>query len=123
MTSTANINRQAGLPTLPRVTLEHYAAAVALLVQLALSHSDTSGGQAAAQVLLGTYNAHEFHLDITDLCLLDDDALTAAWTVLRGRVELREEPQEHIKNGREVFAALWKEFQHLNTGHRYAELY
>lgn len=123
MTTTTLSNDNVRLSLLPRITLEHYAAAITLLMQLALYHSTTSGARAAAQVLLGTFNAYEFHLDITDLCLLDEDALAAAWIVMRGRVELREEPHECIENGSTLFELLWVKFIHLRNDQRHAELY
>lgn len=111
------------LPKPPTVTLQQYTAAVALLLDLALKHSDTSGARAAAQVLLGTYNADCFHLDITDLCLLEGQAEAAAWAVMIGRVQLREEPHKLLTGGFLLFEQLWEKHAHLNTDQRYARNY
>ena len=45
-------------------------------------HSGTSGGRAAAGVLLGLYNGSRFPFDLTDLRLLDAANLSAAIKVI-----------------------------------------
>jgi hypothetical protein len=46
-------------------------------------HHGTSGGRAAAGVLLGLYNGPRFPFDLTELRLLDDENLQAAMEVMR----------------------------------------
>jgi hypothetical protein len=46
-------------------------------------HHGTSGGRAAAGVLLGLYNGTRFPFDLTDLRMLDDEHLRAAMEVIR----------------------------------------
>lgn len=68
-------------------TLTHYSQAqqdAALrLYHLAVSHLGTSGGNAAAKLLLGLYNGQRFPFDLTDLRLFDPGNFEAAMTVLR----------------------------------------
>lgn len=102
-------------------TLDDYRAAVSLLVTIA--QHDTSGGRAAAQVLLGVYNGFEFHMDLTDLCVLDPEHLDAAITVLRCRALLSTEPHTLIDDGDAVFQALWEQWAWLRVRHRYSSHY
>lgn len=83
-----------------KINVEEYRQAVESLVPFALT--DTSGGRAAAGVLLSCYNAYKFHLDVTDLCLLDFDLYQAAIKVIRGRVELSKEPHQLIRGCKNV---------------------
>lgn len=101
------------------ITPKAYATAVAALVPIALD--DTSGSRAAAQVLLGTYNAHEYHVDLTDLCILDGDLLEYALTVIAGRARFSIEPQRLIVDGDEVFRQIWEQWEHLRISRRYRE--
>lgn len=106
------------LPLLP-VTREQYAEAVRYLARIA--RQETSGGRAAAQVLLSAYNGYAFHLDVTDLCLLTGRELAAAITVLHGRADLRREPHECLKNGDAVFQQLWSLWEGLQVDNRHAQ--
>ncbi|MCI5462893.1 hypothetical protein [Escherichia coli] len=76
------------------VTPEEYRLAVNALVDVAIT--ETSGGRAAAQVLLSAWNGYVWQLDIPDLCYLDYDLLEQALIVIQGRVMLMKEPQEVI---------------------------
>lgn len=107
----------------PEVTEEQYGEAVVQLVECALNHPDTSGGRVCGQVLLGIWNSNNWHLDIVDLCYLDQWLEAAAWTAMKGRVQLRKEPQHVINNGDLVFDQLREEFAHLSVRRRYAEHY
>lgn len=98
------------------MTKQDYAAAIVKLVSLA--QGDTGGSRVAAQVLLSAYNGADFQLDIVDLCNLDRVYYQAALAVIRGRVELREEPQNFVKNGDEVFRDLWHRWERLHVSNR-----
>ena len=98
------------------MTKQDYAAAIIKLVPLA--QGDTGGSRVAAQVLLSAYNGNDFQLDIVDLCRLDSGHYQAALAVIRGRVELREEPQNFVENGDEVFRDLWQQWQRLHVTNR-----
>lgn len=101
------------------ITPKAYAEAVAALVPVALTA--TSGGRAAAQVLLGTYNAHEFHVDLSDLLLLDGELREAALTVIAGRVHFNTEPHRLLVEGDAVFERIWNQWDQLRITHRYTE--
>lgn len=94
-----------------KISREEYGTGVGKLVPLALT--STSGGRAAAGVLLSTYNCYEFHLDVLDLCVLDLGHYLAAMAVIRGRVELGTEPQKMIENGEKVFGEIWDQWEGL----------
>jgi len=47
----------------------------------------TSGAAAMAKVLLHAYNHLDQELDITDLCILDDEQEAWAWSILKARVD------------------------------------
>lgn len=53
------------------------------LYVLAKRHLGTSGGNAAAKLLLGLYNGRRFPFDLTDLRVFDLSNLEAAITVLK----------------------------------------
>lgn len=99
------------------MTLEDYAAGVAMLMPLA--RSDTGGSLAAAQVLLSAYNGNEWQLDITDLCSLDEDHYAAALAVIRGRAEIRTEPHLLIENGDALFRRLWEQWSRYHIDNRW----
>lgn len=69
-----------------RNTLSHYSEAqrdAALrLYRLVKHHVGTSGGNAAAKLLLGLYNGQRFPFDLTDLRSFDAGNFAAAMTVL-----------------------------------------
>lgn len=98
------------------MTEQEYAAAIVKLVSLA--QGDTGGSRVAAQVLLSAYNGADFQLDIVDLCNLDHRYYQVALAVIRGRVELRVEPQNFVENGDEVFRDLWQQWQRLHVTNR-----
>ena len=98
------------------MTKQDYAAAIVKLVSLA--QGDTGGSRVAAQVLLSAYNGADFQLDIVALGNLDHGYYQAALAVIRGRVELREEPQNFVENGDEVFRDLWQQWQRLHVTNR-----
>jgi len=100
------------------ITMEQYAAAIQKLLAMSLEH-DGSGARACAQVLLSAYNGDDWQLDVTDLCALDQNYYPAAITVIRGRAELREEPQELVKNGNKLFKELWKQWDRYHVANRH----
>jgi hypothetical protein len=62
---------------------EDQLAALRRLYELPKRHSGTSGGNAAAKLLLGLYNGSRFPFDLTDLRTFDMVNFEAAMTVLR----------------------------------------
>lgn len=68
------------------ITLSHYTQdqqdAVLHLYHLANRHLGTSGGSAAAKLLLGLYNGRRFPFDLTDFRIFDAINFKAAMTVL-----------------------------------------
>jgi hypothetical protein len=73
-------------PTYARILAyftEAQLAALRRLYELPKRHSGTSGGNAAAKLLLGLYNGRRFPFDLTDLRCFDMVNFEAAITVLR----------------------------------------
>lgn len=60
----------------------HQQTAAMLLYTVAERHLGTSGGNAAAKLLLGLYNGTRFPFDLTDLRIFDPENLAAAFVVL-----------------------------------------
>jgi hypothetical protein len=100
-----------------RITLTDYAVAVDKLIKLA--QKDCGGSKSAAQVVLGLFNGHNWHVNLIDLCNLDCEYYRAAMIAIRGRVEFGKEPHELIKDGDLVFDQLQDQWQHLHTKNRY----
>jgi hypothetical protein len=90
------------------ITLEQYGQAIIKMINLA--HRDCSSSAVAAKVLLSAYNGHDWQISIPELCSLDHSNFQSALNVIRGRVELRIEPQHLIEDGRGQFRALWKQY-------------
>ena len=67
--------------------LSHYdqaqQEAAMVLYRLVKTHGGTSGGNAAAKLLIGLYNGKRFPVDLTELRVFDPNNLKAAFTVLR----------------------------------------
>lgn len=99
------------------VTRADYSEAVESL--LSIADGDTSGSRAAAQVLLSTYNGYNYHMDLTDLCVLDLKYIESALVVMRGRTLLSIEPHSVIANGSERFLALEDSWPGLHVHRRY----
>tara|TARA_A200000159_G_scaffold147384_1_gene154405 strand:+ start:2958 stop:3332 length:375 start_codon:yes stop_codon:yes gene_type:complete len=99
------------------VTERDYSEAVSSLLNVALG--DTSGSRAAAQVLLSTYNGNNYHMDLTDLCVLDLKYVEQSLIVLRGRVMLCSEPHQMIEDGKAKFERLEKQWEHLYVKNRH----
>lgn len=100
------------------VTEADYTEAVQFLV----SHAkrDTSGSRAAAQLLLSLYNGSNWHMDLSDFCVMDYDMMLKALIAIRGRVLLSKEPHNAIENGSKIFAKLEKDWQHFHVKNRYS---
>lgn len=96
-----------------------YRDAVLRLVSVA--QTDTSNARGAAQVLLSLYNGHEYHVDLTDLGVLDYINLQAALIAIRGRIFVSKEPHEVIENGKRIFQVLAEEWASLHVSNRYAK--
>ncbi len=116
---TQHLQEQEFLRQQVMVTDIDYSGAVNSLVKLA--QNDTSGSRVAAQVLLSLYNGHNWHVDLTDLCLLDLRNLLSALIVIRGRVMLSKEPHDVIDNGTDLFRQLEEQWQHLHVRNRYRD--
>ncbi len=101
------------------VTERDYSEAVSSLIDLAMD--DTSASRAAAQILLSTYNGNSYHMDLTDLCVLDLKYVEQALIVLRGRVMLSKEPQEMIDYGQTKFSELERQWEHLYVKNRHKD--
>jgi len=99
------------------ITKEEYANAIVELINMA--RKDCGASRTCAQVLLSAYNGDAFQLNITELCNLDADLYAHAMIVIMGRVELRKEPQEFIKNGAAIFDELWKQWINYHVKNRY----
>ncbi len=96
---------------------QRYSAAVETLLPVAMTN--TSGGRAAAQVLLSAYNGNEFHLDVTDLGNLDTRLFNAAIEVIQLRTLANREPHELVENGDKRFAHICKRWMNLHVRKRY----
>ena len=100
-----------------KISKEEYRDAVETLIPHALG--DTSGSRAAAGVLLSVWNEHEFHLDISDLNVLDIKLYYAAIKVIRGRVEQSSRPDSlGIENCDEIFGRIWDLWENLKIVNR-----
>jgi len=104
---------------LPTIRMQDYQNGVTLLAGLA--QTDTSGGRAAAQVVLSAYNGSDWQLDVTDLCLLDPKHYQAALNVIRGRVELAVEPHRLIPDGDRVFGRIWDRWKRYHLENRWKQ--
>lgn len=62
---------------------EDQLEALRRLYELPKRHVGTSGGNAAAKLLLGLYNGRRFPFDLTDLRVFDQTNFEAAMTVIR----------------------------------------
>jgi hypothetical protein len=100
-----------------RITLEDYAKSVARLVDLAFK--GCGGSRAAAQVVLSLYNGDNYHVDLTDLCVLDINYFRDCITAMRGRYEFNREPHEMIADGSRVFEQLENEWRHYHINNRH----
>ncbi len=100
-----------------QVLERRYHDAVEALLPVAMT--DTSGGRAAAQVLLSAYNGNEFHLDVTDLGNLDPALLDAAIDVIKLRTLANREPHELIPYGNLRFLEVWERWEGLHVRTRY----
>jgi hypothetical protein len=98
---------------------QRYRDAVETLLPIAMT--DTSGGRAAAQVLLSAYNGNEFHLDVTDLGNLDTRLFAAALDVIQLRTLANREPHELVENGNSRFLQVWEKWRCLRVSCRYKE--
>lgn len=113
----AAIQEESFLHSQLSVTESDYRDAVLRLVTVA--QTDTSNARAAAQVLLSLYNGYEYHVDLTDLGVLDYINLQAALIAIRGRIFVSKEPHEVIENGTRIFAVLVDEWSNLHVSNRY----
>ena len=103
------------------VTESDYRDSVLALVRLA--QDDTSGSRAAAQVLLSLYNGNEWHMDLTDLGVLDLRNLQHALIVIRGRIVLGKGVEAAPENGDQVFRELCERWTAYSNDRRYAARY
>lgn len=101
------------------VTMDDYKQAVMRLVVVA--NTDTSSAMPAAQVLLSLYNGYEFHVDLTELGVLDYVNLDAALVAIRGRLICSIEPHEVIEDGDRIFKELCGHWSNLHVSKRYVK--
>jgi len=107
----------------PEETLTLYRTSIERLLKVVETHPDTSGGRAAAQVLLGIYNSYDFHMDLVDLVFLDPEDLRAAVHAIWLRTLTSTEPHTLVDNGGDRFLALHNRFRQLHVEKRYAQHY
>ena len=100
------------------VTAWDYRESVLALARLA--QGDTSGSRTAAQVLLSLYDGSEWHMDLTDLGVLDWGYLQHALIVIRGRLVLGQSVEAAIDNGDQVFSHLCTLWAGLRNDRRYS---
>lgn len=98
----------------PEVTISDYRESVESLLHAA-EMAGTSGARAASILLRSLYNGTQWHMNLTDLCLLGDEYYTAALITIRGRKELMCEPHKVIDNGDEVFSKPWDRWEDLKV--------
>lgn len=103
------------------VTESDYRESVLALVRLA--QRDTSGSRSAAQVLLSLYDGSDWHMDLTDLGVLDWGYLQHALIVIRGRMVLGLGVEAVIDNGDQVFRCLGEQWAHLRNDRRHSKRY
>ena len=103
------------------VTESDYRDSVLALVRLA--QDDTSGSRAAAQVLLSLYNGNEWHMDLTDLGVLDLRNLQHALIVIRERIVLARSVEAVLENGDQIFKQLCDRWASYGNDRRYAQRY
>lgn len=103
------------------VTASDYRESVLALVGLA--QSDTSGSRTAAQVLLSLYDGSGWHMDLTDLGVLDWGYLQHALIAIRGRLVLGQSVEAAIGNGDQVFSHLCTLWAGLRNDRRYSNWY
>jgi hypothetical protein len=98
-----------------------YKASVEELLRIAKMR--TGGSRVAAQVLLSAYNGYSFHVDVTDLGLLDQETFGHALRVIWGRNQNPwMEPQRVIDNGDVVFGKLWDNWIKLHVQNRWKKV-
>ena len=91
-------------------------SAVNKLVRLA--NSSCGSSKAAAAVLLSAYDPANYPLEITELCLFDEEYLAAAMMVISLRVWNGREPHEFLIDGRDVFQRMiddWGRALHISN--------
>lgn len=85
------------------------------LWNLTQRHRGTSGGRAAAGVLLGLYNGSRFPMDLTDLRVMDNSNLAAALRVMQddaSRCQMEVHEWLNQLTGRRDFGARFEQLAH-----------
>lgn len=101
-----------------KISLEEYRLGVECLLRATHMYG-TSGSRAAALVLLSAYNASEWRLDVTEMCILDSENYEAALAVIRGRIEIGTEPHRIVKGGDDIFNELWDRYIRFHISNSY----
>lgn len=102
----------------PSISAAEYQASVEALVRVAQGY--TGASRVAAQVLLSAYNGDNFHVDITELGVLDAKNLAHTLRVIWGRsAQPCLEPHKVIHDGEAVFHALWDNWCRLHVQNRW----
>ncbi|KZY92432.1 hypothetical protein A3743_26000 [Oleiphilus sp. HI0072] len=78
--------------------------------------SGTGQSGVCAQVLLSTYDGHNYRANLADLGGIDLDLLNLALMIIRGRAVNMIEPHEVVKGGRDMFDCLRNRWPSLAIG-------
>lgn len=98
--------------------IEKYKTSVEALLRV--SQKRTGGSRVAAQVLLSAYSGDCFHLDVSDLGVLDEENIGHAFQVMWGRnCNPWMEPHRVIENGDRLFRELWDKWRGLHVQNRW----
>lgn len=98
-----------------------YAQSVEQLLRLGLRGNFGDGASAAAQVLLSAYSGYDWHLDVTDLSLLEGADFSCALTVIAARAIKRVEPHSVVPDGSRRFQSLAKIWRRLHIHNRWRD--
>ena len=93
-----------------------YSQAIRKLANIA--QGDTGAARVAAQVLLSAHNGSAFQLNIVELGYLDEAHYKAALIVIRGRIEMKEDPAVFLENGGQVIKELWLQWERYHVKNR-----
>ena len=109
------------MENLPHITTREYAEAVILLLSKARGPHGCEA-EICAQVLLSAYNGFDWQLNVARLYSLSRERYRAAITVIRGRAELAQEPQDCIKDGDHHFERLCQRWVRLHRDNRHKDI-
>lgn len=96
-----------------KISFQQYKKAVLWFLQRAALDPTKCG--IYGQVLLSVYNSQRFPLNILKLCVLDKSNYQCALVIIRGRAELRIEPDTLIADGSAIFEQLATQWPENNV--------